>query len=113
MSLDIYLKVDTCPMCKCYTEVYETNITHNLNKMADAAGIYGVLWHPEDNGIEQAKHLVEPLIKAISEMKANPDFFKRFDSPNGWGLYVNFLPWLERLLEACKDNPNATIEVSR
>lgn len=29
------------------TEVYWANITHNLNKMAEAAGIYHALWHPE------------------------------------------------------------------
>jgi hypothetical protein len=30
--------------------VFDANITHNLNKMADAAGIYEACWRPEEIG---------------------------------------------------------------
>jgi hypothetical protein len=40
MSLDVYLEeVRPCT-------VYSSNITHNLNKMADEAGIYQALGAP-------------------------------------------------------------------
>ena len=54
MSLDFRLSVDG-------DEVYSRNITHNLNKMAEAAGIYTVLWRPDENGITKAHQCIEPL----------------------------------------------------
>lgn len=36
-----------------------------------------------------------------------------YDSQNGWGTYDQFLPWLEQLLNACRENSDARIEVSR
>ena len=113
MSLDVYLKYDVCPTCGRGDEVFSQNITHNLGKMADAARIYQIVWRPEENGITHAKQLIEPLRKAIAEMKADPARFKAHNSPNGWGTYENFVPWLERYLEACEKYPEATVEVSR
>lgn len=120
MSLDIYLEnVNTCPNCGTRIghqeagEVYSQNITHNLTAMAKEAGVYEILWHPESNGIEMARQLILQLEEAIAVMKADPPRFEKHNSPNGWGLYENFLPWLEKLLIACKANPGATVAVSR
>jgi len=112
MSLDVYLEFP-CEHCGNTEEVYWANITHNLNEMADEAGIYGVVWHPEDNGVVVAQSLVDPLSKAIKMMENDPDRFKRHNSPNGWGLYEHFLPWLKKYLNACQENPNAKVRVSR
>jgi len=107
MSLDVYLKiVQPCT-------VYEANITHNLGAMADAAGIYQLLWRPEEIGVTHARQLIEPLRDGIAKMKSNPEYFKTFNAPNGWGLYKNFLPWLEKLLTACEESPDAEFEISR
>lgn len=95
------------------TEVFWANITHNLGNMADEAGIYGCVWRPEENGVESAGQLIEPLTKAIADMKARPKHYEKFNSPNGWGLYENFVPWLERLLEACTAWPDAEVYSSR
>ena len=46
-------------------------------------------------------------------MKARPEHYKKFDSEYGWGLYIHFLPWVEKYLEACKNYPDAEISVSR
>lgn len=119
MSLDIYLtSLQTCPNCghefgDSGEHVYHANITHNLIEMAKEAGVYTVVWRPEDNGIKAACQLVPILEKAISEMQANPARFERHNASNGWGLYENFLPWLERLLTACRDNPGSAVVASR
>ena len=125
MSLDIYLEgtkeeVDCeCPNChnehkREFAETfYSANITHNLIPMAEEAGIYAIVWRPEENGIEKALQLVEPLKKAINEMAADVPRFKAHDSENGWGLYKHFLPWLVELLAACESYPNAIPRVSR
>lgn len=104
MSLDIYLRIGD-------TVVYSANITHNLIDMAKAAGIYRPLWRPAYG--TRAKDLVDQLSAAVTEMVLNQKHFDAFNSPNGWGKWENFLPWCARLLQACRDNPEAIVEVSR
>ena len=106
MSLDVYLTA----MRK--TEVYSANTTHNLGKMALEAGIYHHLWRPEELGIKQAGELIMPLRAGLALLKSDPERFKKFDSPNGWGLYVHFVPFVEKYLEACEQNPDSAVEVS-
>lgn len=107
MGLNVYLtKVMPC-------EVFCANITHNLNKMATAAGIYNCLWRPEEIGIKVAGELIEPLKIGLQKLKDNPEYFKQFNPPNNWGTYDYFVPWVEKYLQACIDNPDAEIRVSR
>ena len=113
MSLDVSLYINECDCCGRRDEFFSSNITHNLNKMAMEAGIYDIVWRPDENGITKAKQLIEPLTKAIAEMKADPERFKKFDSPNGFGLYEHFVPWLEEYLGACEDEPESSVRVSR
>ena len=94
-------------------QVYSSNITHNLNKMAEAAEIYQHLWRPEEINITKAKELINPLTKGLFKLKADPKHFKTFDAPNGWGIYENFVEFVQDYLEACIKYPEATIEVSR
>ena len=93
--------------------VFDANITHNLNKMADEAGIYEACWRPEEIGATKASDIIPILEKGFEDMKARPEHYKQFDSPNGWGLYIHFLPWVETYLNACREYPDAIIEVSR
>lgn len=106
MSLDISL-IAVRP-----TEIYSANITHNLGRMADAAGIYKHLWRPEEIGITTASQLIEPLKAALVKLRADPDHFRQFDAPNGWGRYQHFVPFVADYLAACQANSDATVEVS-
>lgn len=125
MSLDVYLSLDPIEVpCECehcghrhtrmHSEVvYDANITHNLNKMADVAGIYQHLWRPDELGIKLAKELIEPLEAGLSLLKEHPERFIPLNPPNGWGSYDAFVPWTEKYLEACRENPEASVRVSR
>jgi len=120
MSLDVYLtrkKWISYDAGKTYTEeeetVYHDNITHNLNTMASKSGIYEALWRPEEIGKTKASEIVELLEKGLADLKARRYYFEKFNSPNGWGMYEHFVPFVEKYLEACKQYPDATIEVSR
>ena len=93
--------------------VFDANITHNLNKMADEAGIYEACWRPEEIGVTKASDIIPILEKGFEDMRARPEHFKKFDSENGWGTYKDFLPWVESYLNACRKYPDAIIEVSR
>lgn len=130
MSLDIYL-ID--PTATYETEsLYSANITHNLGGMAAAAGIYEALWRPyklvpgfaiendydaemefESTNTIKAKSIIEIVEKGLLDLKARPEHFKQFNSPNGWGMYKNFIPFVEEYLAALKEYPEAIIQVSR
>lgn len=103
MSLDVYLEV-VQP-----TTVYTNNITHNLCKMAVAAGLYGALWRPEEAGYKLAKELIHPLAQGLAELARSPEKYKQFNQENGWGSYEDLVRFVEEYLQACKDNPEAKV----
>lgn len=117
MSLDLTLyHKPTCPKCGHEFEhdsiSYEFNITHNLARMANAAGI-GMLWDDEWTESNKASELAKHLTNGIAEMEANPMKYRALSSPNGWGTYDHFLPWLKELLDRCNEYPQARISISR
>lgn len=93
--------------------VYDANITHNLGAMADKAGLYYALWRPDERGWTHAKQLISPLEAGLEALKANPAAFKKFNPDNGWGNYDGLVEFVEEYLEACREWPDAEIEVSR
>lgn len=107
MSLDVSL-TDIVP-----TEVFTRNITHNLTKMADAAGIYEYLWQPEEKGVYIASQLVEPLTKGLDKLLSDPDYFKTLNPQNGWGSYDGLVSFVDDYILHCKKHPNATVSVCR
>jgi len=125
MSLDVCLTgpetEKTCICTDCGHEhtrkqsetLFESNITHNLNTMAEAAGIYQALWRPEELNATTAEQLIAPLTEGLKLLRAEPEKFKAFDAKNGWGTYEQFIPWVVQYLEACKEHPLATVKVSR
>jgi hypothetical protein len=93
--------------------VYRGNITHNLGKMAAAADIYMCLWRPEEIDIDTAGQLIEPLQKALDDMRATPEKFEKHNSPNGWGMYPHFVSFVAKYLAACREFSTARIRVCR
>lgn len=114
-------------------KVYSANITHNLNTMADNAGIYEALWRPyklkngcnfsddeyqkemefEESQTIKAKELIEPLRQGLHNLKSEPERFKKFNPENGWGSYDGLVKFVENYLNACYEYPDADVEVSR
>jgi hypothetical protein len=113
MSLDVSLLTECCDKCGRSDEGYSSNITHNLGKMADAAGIYKACWRPEEIGAVIAKDIIPLLATGVHWLIENPNEARKYDAENGWGTYEHFVPWVEAYLEACKKDPTAKIEVSR
>lgn len=93
--------------------VYERNITHNLNKMADAAGIYEHLWRPDEIGITTARELIAPLRTGLELLRSDPERFKAFNPSNGWGDYEGLVDFVQSYVSACEKYPLATVRVSR
>ena len=93
--------------------VFSANITHNLGKMAGEAGVYDVMWRPDENGITHARQLITPLIIGLADLLARPDFFKQFNPDNGWGDYDGLVSFVERYLAACREYPDAEVSAWR
>lgn len=113
--------------------VYDANITHNLGKMAGEAGLYEALWRPyklkegynipkDDHTAEYefeeanptfAYQIIDVVEKGLEELKSKPEHYETFNSPNGWGMYEHFVPFVEKYLEALKQYSECRVIVSR
>jgi hypothetical protein len=138
MSLDVglyrikYVSYEMVNFHEEKEEIYGANITHNLCEMAEKAGIYKALWRPyqlhkdyvhtEDYKIEMefensvtiiASDIIDVIEQGLDLLKNRPDYFSKFNSPNGWGTYVHFVPFVENYLNALKQYPNLIVIVDR
>jgi hypothetical protein len=93
--------------------VYTARITHNLNRMADAAGLYEVLWRPDECGYTYARDLVQPLRQGIEALRADPAAFTVYTPANGWGSYEGLVRFATAYLAACEQWPDAEVSVWR
>jgi len=113
MSLDVDLMV-TMP-----TSVYSGNITHNLGKMAGEVKLsndktlYDILWRPEEHGFYFAREISELLDEGWNILLSDPEKYKRYNPENGWGSYEGLCDFVYRYRNACWDNPEAEVSVSR
>lgn len=106
MSLDLSLIVDD----KC---VYSANITHNLAAMAEKAGIYRLLWKPEELGATKAADVTEGLRHGLHDLGERQSYFEQFNSPNSWGKYQHLVSFVSVYLEACLAHPSAQLNIRR
>lgn len=92
--------------------VFTANITHNLAPMAKRAFLYYPIWKPSTINIVKAELLIPRLIGGLKRLNENPQIYKNLDARNGWGTYDQFVPWIERYLNACIEYPDALVEVN-
>jgi hypothetical protein len=112
VSLDVYLTTETTaggsePRRE---HLYERNITHNMSKMWNKAGVWDALY--ESHG-KQAKDIIATLENGVADMAMKKGEYLPLNPENGWGSYEGALDFLSDYLAACKEYPLATIGVSR
>jgi hypothetical protein len=61
----------------------------------------------------RAYEVIAIIENGLEDMKARPEHYEKFNSPNGWGTYKYFVPFVENYLVACKQYPEAMVEVWR
>lgn len=95
--------------------VYESNITHNLNKMASEAGLYLPLWHPEEliPAVSKAEDLIPHLKNGLANLIENKAELLKYNNPNNWGTHDQLVKFVSLYLEACQNNPDGEIRVDR
>ncbi len=96
-------------------EVYHANITHNLTDMAKAVGrkFYQSIWRPEELGVTKAGFLVSDLLSGLVHLQTYPDKYRPLNPENGWGSYEVLVSFTWNYLQACRQWPEAKIEVCR
>ena len=114
MSLDVDLMV-TKPC-----SVYSKNITHNLGRMAEqvklgnGTTLYDVMWRPDEQpDMKYARDISELLDEALGILMSDPAKFMAYNPENGWGSYDGLVNFVYRYRNACWDNPDAELSVSR
>ena len=125
MSLSLYLVSEEyeteciCPDCEhkhtrmITDEYFDGNITHNLNTMADRAGLYEALWQSKENGFTKAKQIINSLKTGLSLLKEKPEYFKKFNPENGFGSYDGLFKFVSNYLNACKEYPESNIKADK
>lgn len=93
--------------------LYRDNITHNLNTMAEKAGIYCALWRPDENGLTHARQLIPILEEGLKKLTEDEAAYLPLNPPNGWGDYDGLVSFVRHYLAACRQWPEAMVEVSR
>lgn len=76
----------------------------------EAGGVYEI---ERSLPVVHARDLIEPLRAGLILLKSDPVRFEQFNTPNGWGVYEDFVPFVEKYLVACEENPAARVRVSR
>lgn len=113
MSLDVYISAVRT------VNVYNGNITHNLNKMAmevklsNGRTLYEVLWRPEEHNYTKASEIVPLLVEGIMILCSERERFLPFNPPNGYGNYENLVQFTQNYLNACLENPDGEIQACR
>ncbi len=92
--------------------VYDANITHNLGRMAAAAGIYEALWRPQEIDATHARDLIPLLRDGLARLRSEPERFEQFNPENGWGDYDSLVRFTANYLEACERWPEAEVKAS-
>ncbi len=73
---------------------YTDNLTYNVKEMIDNA--FGkdcfYTWHDRP-----AAQWLPILEKGVKDMATRPEYYKQFNSPNGWGTYETTFFFVEKL----------------
>lgn len=112
--------------------LFRQNITHNLNYMAEAAGLYEAMWRPYrlhkdykytfsveeeyefENSVEIiASSLLPVLMNGYRELLMNPDEYKKYNPENLWGDYDGLVRVVSDYIVAINEYPNGYVFVSR
>lgn len=102
MSLDFSITVKQT--------VYSGNMTHNVADMWREAGCYDALYNSEGMCAETIKPFLQ---KALKAMVINKKGYETLNPENGWGDYQSAIEYLKEVLEACENNPEGIISISK
>lgn len=101
MSYDISFKVKVegvdayVPVGEC-----DANITWNVRKIIEKST--GLEWkNCQNNGL--CVDVIPKIEAGLRRLEQNPDSFKEYEAPNGWGTVEGTIQFFRRIIEAWND----------
>lgn len=103
MSLDLEILIGACKHCYRGYPMEHHNITYNVSKMWYEIFPYDDKMVPIEGMTGKEADVI--ITEAIHQMIDRSDEMKRLQPDNGWGSYIGFLEFLERLHAANVEYP--------
>ena len=107
-------------------EFWHGNITHNLCRMTEDCmsfdeydqcyNLYDLLWRDTQAPFEgnYINAYIAHLAYCLYVLKNDPEHFKQFNPPNGWGTYEQLIEFVRSFIHALINMPEgSTIEYSK
>jgi len=92
-----------------YSSGFEVgNMTYNVSTMVKEACGVTFSWF---DGMT-CKQALPILYFCWRNLRRNPSHFRRFEAPNGWGTYEQFMPYMTRFYVMARLHPKGIIRVS-
>ncbi len=89
--------------------MFEVNYTSNMSGVWDEVGIKLRDWDKKP-----ISEIIEALRKGVATIDADRSAWLHREAPNGWGRIDTMMDgFLKPLLQACEENIEGTIEISR
>lgn len=97
MSYDISFRVKVedadvwLPVGECHS-----NITYNMRELIHHAT--GLQWlNCENNGL--CTYIIPCIRRGLEKLRAHPERYKKYESPNGWGTVQEVISFFAEILE--------------
>lgn len=115
MSLDLYIsEAIKCEQCGHLNaggpQVFERNITHNVVRMWDKAGVYDALYMSDGKRCGDYLPALEGGVDSFHRYFAE---YEDLNPANGWGSAQAALEFLVALLVAVREHPDGYFRVSK
>lgn len=68
--------------------------------------LYDLLWRDEEP--DDILEYINCLIWALTELKSQPEVYKQFNPPNGWGTYEQLVEFVRSFIHALIDMPEGS-----
>jgi hypothetical protein len=82
-------------------------------KLSNGMTLYQVLWRPDEMALDTADDIADLLDEGWNILLSDPERFKKFNPENGWGSYEGLCDFVYKYRNACWDNPDAELRISR
>lgn len=119
MSYDIWLTAGACRDERPGNYTYNVDAMFALALGEPDAGVRGgvdVVLRRVEPALgrfrdKRAGDCVSSLDAAVAAMRANPTAYTKLNPASGWGNYEGALGYLEAFRDACRDSPDAIVEM--
>jgi hypothetical protein len=81
--------------------------------LSNGMSLYDVLWRPDEHGFTHAGQILDYLHEGVVKLMKDPDYFRRYNPENGWGSYEGLVRFTKEYYDACMENMEAELRVSR